>query len=43
MATVPVLDGQVIETSDAQSKGSVRLLVKKDREEWEYLRVTWMV
>ena len=29
-AAVPVLNGQVIETSDTQSKGSVRPSVKKD-------------
>ena len=39
----PVLDGQVIEILDAQSKGSAQLPVKKDGKEWEHLRVTWMV
>ena len=39
----PVPDDQVIEISDAQSKESVRLLVKEDRKGWEHLRVTWMV
>ena len=39
----PVLDSQVIEISDAQSKGSARLPVKKDGKGWEHLRVTWMV
>ena len=39
----PVLDCEVIEISDAQSKGSVRLPVKKDGKGWEHLRVTWMV
>ena len=39
----PVLDGQVIGISDAKSKGSARLPVKKDGKGWEHLRVTWMV
>ena len=42
-ATIPVLDDQVIETSDAQLKGPVRLLVKKNKKKWEHLQVTWMV
>ena len=39
----PVFDSQVIEISDAQSKGSVRFSVKEDGKGWEHLRVTWMV
>ena len=34
-ATAPVFDGQVIETSDAQSKGSVQPPVKKEGKGWE--------
>ena len=42
-AAVPVLNGQVIKTPDAQPKGFLRLPVKKDGKEWEHLQVTGMV